>query len=166
MSPPTAFDCHRLSSVWTGALSAFFADLELDPDSAYFHPHPLDRATAERLCHYTGRDMYYVVGGVDTVDAYGMLRGWDAGFDVPSLGIAVRPSRRGAGLGRGLMSFLHTAAAGRGATRVRLTVEPANAAALNLYRNMGYCFKSNAGGDTLIGYRTLGDSQPLGGGPC
>jgi ribosomal protein S18 acetylase RimI-like enzyme len=73
-----------------------------------------------------------------------MLRGWDEGYEVPSLGIAVLASARGTGLGRTFMQFLHSAARLQGAPRVRLKVYPENAAAWRLYESLGYCFEPGA----------------------
>jgi len=46
-----------------------------------------------------------------------MLRGWDEGYETPSLGIAVHPDARGLGLARTFMGFLHAAASFQGAAR-------------------------------------------------
>lgn len=110
-------------------LAVLFA--ELDP--AYFHPHPLTREEAERIAAYQGRDVYLA-----TDDAYGMLRGYDQGYEVPSLGIAVRPDCYRQGKGRAMMKRLHDVARERGSKLVRLRVDPTNERAKALYRSMGY----------------------------
>ncbi|HEX5449324.1 MAG TPA: GNAT family N-acetyltransferase [Gaiellaceae bacterium] len=120
------------------ALATFFAALVAAGDNRVFHPHPLTRQEAEERCGYAGLDLYYVLGAADRVLAYGMLRGWDAGFEVPSLGLAVDPQARGCGFGRLLLDFLHTAAARRGAESVRLKVDRDNEPARRLYERAGY----------------------------
>lgn len=60
------------------------------------------------------------------VVAFGMLRGWQDGYDVPSLGIAVRRDDEGHGYGRTMMDALTQLARGKGATRIRLRVHPDN----------------------------------------
>jgi ribosomal protein S18 acetylase RimI-like enzyme len=45
---------------------------------------------------------------------YGMLRGWDEGYSVPSLGILVRAEACGQGIGKLLMEHLHLAPASGG----------------------------------------------------
>src|SRR6266567_2947687 len=110
------------------ALADLFAALREGGDDQDFHPHTLDAAAARRIAHHDGDDLYYAVTrGNERALAYGILRGWDEGFEIPSLGIAVHPDARGSGLGRMLMSFLHAAARQRGAEHVRLTVYPGNA---------------------------------------
>lgn len=147
--------CHRLSPDWESPLAEFFAALAEAGDEREFHPHPLTAQEAKRLCEYAGRDLYYVMSEGRRVVAYGMLRGWDAGYDVPSLGIAVHPRERGRGIGRELMEMLHAAARGRGAPRVRLKVYPSNEPALRLYRSLGYTFHSEERGQ-LVGLLELG----------
>jgi ribosomal protein S18 acetylase RimI-like enzyme len=86
--------------------------------------------------------------------AYGMLRGWDEGYDVPSLGIVVAPAFRGQGYGRSLMHFLHAAAKARGAPAIRLKVYPENSTAVALYQSLGYVFGAKEGGQ-LVGLLDL-----------
>jgi ribosomal protein S18 acetylase RimI-like enzyme len=86
--------------------------------------------------------------------AYGMLRGWESGFEIPSLGIAVHPLHRGTGVARAFMLFLHDAARGRGARRIRLKVYPDNLAALRLYTALGYQVVGEESGQ-LVAYVDL-----------
>ena len=129
-----------------GPLGEFFERLRAAGDERQFHPHPLDRAEADRRTRYDGRDLYYVLMDEARVIGYGMLRGWDEGYDIPSLGIAVHPDERGKGLSRLIMLFLHAAAKRRGAGTVRLTVTADNAAALRLYREIGYTLRDMGDG--------------------
>src|SRR5262245_31366624 len=137
-------------------LAAFFADLCANGDERLFHPHPLTADYAAKLGAYAGRDLYYVAAGAGRVLAYGLLRGWDEGYSVPSLGIAVHPKARGTGVARPFMQFLHAAAAARGAPRVRLKVYPDNTRARRLYEGLGYQFEPTAG-DQLLGVLKLRD---------
>jgi ribosomal protein S18 acetylase RimI-like enzyme len=54
------------------------------------------------------------------------------------LSLAVRPARRGAGLGAELGRALLDGFAAAGIARVRLTVAPTNAGALRLYERLGF----------------------------
>jgi GNAT superfamily N-acetyltransferase len=119
-------------------LARFFEALESRGDGRWFHPHPLTAAEAARLCAYEGRDLYYAAAAGESVLAYGLLRGWDEGYAVPSLGVAVHPNARGLGLARTFMGFLHAAAGLRGAKKVRLKVYPDNGPARRLYERLGY----------------------------
>jgi ribosomal protein S18 acetylase RimI-like enzyme len=123
------------------ALEAFFADLVASGSGAVFHPHPLTLAQAEWLCCQQLRndiDEYRVAVEDGRIVAYGLLRGWAEGYEIPSLGIAVRPCCRGRGIARRFMHLLHDVARGRGASTIRLKVYRDNLPALRLYQSLGY----------------------------
>ena len=88
----------------------------------------------------------------DRFQAYGMLRGWDEGFSVPSLGIYVAQELRGSGAARLMMEHLHVTARLSGAKRIRLKVYPDNLPAYKLYVSLGYQFPDPPGDeDQLVG---------------
>jgi ribosomal-protein-alanine N-acetyltransferase len=136
------------------AVYEFFRALVLAGDDRLFHPHPFTYEEAQRLSTYVGKDLYYVLMNDEQVLAYGMLRGWDEGYAVPSLGIAVHPMQRAKGYGTLMMHFLHSAARARGAERIRLKVYPGNQHAVALYKHMGYVFEDKTSNE-LIGYCSL-----------
>jgi [ribosomal protein S18]-alanine N-acetyltransferase len=135
-------------------LGSFFRELVAAGDEAQFHPHRLDDTAARAVCDQGGADVYLVALDGDDIVGYGFLRGWDAGFAVPSLGIAVGPDHRARGIGRALMERLHAEAQGRGAEQVRLRVHPDNDSALRLYRSLGYVFGGEEDGQ-LVGLLAL-----------
>ncbi len=152
-----ALECIRATPGWEEPLADFLTTLAENGDAKDFHPHPLDAEGASAVCRYAGVDLYYLLVEARRVLAYGMLRGWDEGFEVPSVGVAVRPDARGSGLGLLLMRFLHAAAARRGATAVRLRVRHDNEPAVQLYRSLGYVFVGEER-EQLVGRLDL---QPL-----
>ncbi len=125
-----------------------------DPSAKNFHPHPFSEDYVERIATYQGRDIY--LGAFDTSEmiGYGMLRGWDAGYEVPSLGIYLSPPSRGRGLSKIVMTKMHQLALENGALRIRLKVYSANVAACRLYEQLGYIFESEEEGQ-LVGYLSL-----------
>jgi len=146
-----ALEFRVLSPALTESLGDFFESLAASEVVELFHPHPLTRESARQLCRYAGRDLYFAALGGSRVLAYGLLRGWDEGYVIPSLGIALAPESRGTGLARAFMLFLHAAARFRGAKRIRLTVLRRNVRAVALYRSLGYVFEpKNA--DEEIGF--------------
>jgi ribosomal-protein-alanine N-acetyltransferase len=144
-----ALELRAIDESWQEPLAAFFSDLMAAGYYEYFHPHPLNGEEAYKRAHCRGQDLYYVLVEGVTVLGYGMLRGWDEGYDVPSLGIAIHPAARGTGLGRLFMHFLHAAAQRSGAKRIRLKVYPGNTAALQLYKSLGYRFEISEAGQLL-----------------
>jgi ribosomal protein S18 acetylase RimI-like enzyme len=149
VSDYSGLEFRRLGPDLEEGLAAFFDGLASRGDGRWFHPHPLTPAEAARLCAYHGNDLFYAATADGRILGYGLLRGWDEGFQVPSLGIAVHPDARGRGLARAFMGFLHAAAAVRGADRVRLKVYPNNAAARRLYERLGYNLEPTADGQLL-----------------
>lgn len=125
------------------ALKELFSEITQARDDEYFHPHPFNAEEAHKRCIYTGKDLYYVLLARKKVLGYGMLRGWDEGYEVPSLGVLIRASARGAGLAEMFVHFLHTAARRCGARKVILKVYRENHAAKRLYEKIGYTFKES-----------------------
>lgn len=142
------------------ALARFFAALVAAGDDAFFSPHATDVDTLGALAAQPGDDLYFVFIEDEDVLAYGLLRGWNEGYDVPSLGIAVHPSARAAGLGRLVMDYLEAMARHRGAPAVRLRVHKDNARAIGMYERRGYAMQPDAGDARLhVGIKPLGGAR-------
>jgi GNAT superfamily N-acetyltransferase len=135
-------------------LRALFEEIAADDARPWFQPHPFDRETAARIANYAQQDLYFAVRYDGRFVAYGMLRGWDEGFEVPSLGIYVCRAARGTGIAALLMRHLHTAARLRGSPAVRLRVHEDNARARALYESLGYVFSARERG-LLVGTLSL-----------
>jgi ribosomal-protein-alanine N-acetyltransferase len=142
--------CRSVGSADAAPLGRLFEALREAGYEPHFHPHPLDASTAAAVTAYAGPDVYCVAERDGEIVGYGMLRGWEEGYDVPSLGIAVAPVARGTGAAAALMYFLHELARARGADSVRLKVYPDNERALRLYRRLGYVFEGEEDGQ-LVG---------------
>ncbi len=135
-------------------LGSFFLSLRQSSADIYFHPHPLTSSEAKNISKYTGDDLYFVQRINAEMCGYGILRGWDEGFLVPSLGIAIHPHFRGKGLAIEFMKFLHEQAGAKGADKVRLTVTKRNVNAIKVYQKIGYTLSSHDE-NTLVGFFTL-----------
>jgi len=149
-----ALECRRLTSEWKQPLLAFLKTLEATNDVENFHPHPFTNDAVEKITQSPTNDLYYILVEGEDVLGYGMLRGWDEGYEIPSLGIAIHPQARGTGLGKFLMQFLSAAAKRKGATKVRLRVRSGNIRAVKLYEGLGYTFQSHEM-EYLVGYLDL-----------
>lgn len=143
-----------VSQSWVKKLTQFFEDIVANEDDVYFHPHPLTYNSAKKIAAYEGNDLYFLQIKDNEITGYGMLRGWDEEYSIPSLGIVIHPHFRNQGLGRKFMRFLHNQAKAKGATKVRLKVYSNNAGAQQLYESLGYSF-SDAENGQLIGYYEL-----------
>jgi len=136
---------------------ALFAAIAADAGAAHFHPHPFTEAQAQHIHDYTGRDAYFLVIRQGAVAGYAMLRGWDEGFAIPSLGLYLLPGARGQGMGRQVMAHLHAAARARDATNIRLKVYADNVPAQRLYTGMGYVFSGEDQGQ-IVGFLDLNET--------
>jgi ribosomal protein S18 acetylase RimI-like enzyme len=136
-------------------LAELFAAFVAAGDDRTFHPHPFTPEAAAERARYRGKDVYAVAVAAGRALGYGMLRGWDEGYEIPSLGIAIHPAARALGLGRALMLYLHAEARRRGAPRIRLKVYPDNESAIALYRSLGYDFGGAREAGQLVGVKTL-----------
>ena len=132
-----------------------------EPEGKYFAPHSFELDALQRLAAHPGADLYFVAflqdpSGTRVLVGYGMLRGWEEGFTIPSLGIIIHRDYRAHGVGRKFMSFLHSAAKEKGAEEIRLTVGAANENAVALYRSLGYRFEGMPNScDRLVGLALL-----------
>jgi len=151
-------ECRRLTSEYKGPMMEFLHALEESGDAKLFHPHPFDEEAIDKVAQCEGKDLYYILVEGNSVIGYAMLRGWDEGYEIPSLGIAIHPTARKVGLGQLLMSFLHVAARRQGATKVRLRVYAHNTKAIQLYKKLGYEFQPATEDGYLVGYYALSDT--------
>jgi ribosomal-protein-alanine N-acetyltransferase len=145
-----AIECLKLTPEWIKPLAAFLDDLETHGENYFFAPHPKSESYIRDLCDKQKRDIFCLLVSGRKVAGYGLLRGWDEGFEVPSLGIAIHPAVRGRGLGKLLMHFLHVSAVVSGAVRVRLRVRTSNSLAIGLYTKMGYVFERDESPDGYL----------------
>jgi ribosomal protein S18 acetylase RimI-like enzyme len=137
------------------------AELFEDIDETFFRPHPFTADEARRIANLQGRDVYALLFNDGRPVAYGMLRGWNEGFEIPSLGIAVRTDSHRRGFGRLMMAHLHEVARAHGAEKVRLRVHPENHRARRLYESLGYEYAGEDRGELVM----LIDVGPAGDGP-
>jgi ribosomal protein S18 acetylase RimI-like enzyme len=154
-TPDQVLEIVKIAPEHLPQLTEFFHSLANDPETLYFHPHTFDEEAAHQIANYIGQDLYYAMLYNSQMLGYGMLRGWDEGYVIPSLGIAIHTSTRNMGLGKLLMNFLHAAAWLRGAIKVRLKVSPENTAAILLYTHLGYQFLTEKENDQLVAYYSL-----------
>lgn len=153
----SSLEAVRLAPEWQEGLQQFFQDLKVGGDDVFFSPHPADADSIRRIAAHDGKDLYYLLVEQGKVLGYGMLRGWDEGYQIPSLGLAIHPSARGQGLGKMLMDLLHLLASRRGADKVRLRVRANNKKALNLYKSLGYVFEEDTNQPGfLVGFKNIG----------
>jgi ribosomal protein S18 acetylase RimI-like enzyme len=149
-------EIHLLRPRHAVALGRFFEALKEHGADRVFHPHPLTADAALELANHRGKDLYFVLLDREDVIGYALLRGWEEGYDVPSLGIAIHPDMEEQGLARLLMHFLRHVAVRRGAKKIRLRVHRTNERAIGLYRSLGYTLTDDDDQRYKLGILNLG----------
>ena len=122
----------------------------------HFHPHSFDRTTASMIVASSGLDVYLGFFHQEELLGYAMLRGWDEGYEVPSLGVAVAPAHQGRGVGGRLLAAGLDEARARGARKVMLKVHADNTRALHWYLSAGFVQTGVAADGQLVCELVLG----------
>jgi len=122
-------------------------------DYNFFHPHPLNWESLKSIINKKNKDVYVIVFD-ERLIGYGILRGWDDGYEIPSLGILISKHFRGKGYSIPFMNYLHKISKERESNQIRLTVYKENKTAVSLYNKLGYVF-SNKNENELIGIKDL-----------
>ena len=148
-------DYIKVNPIWVVKLNQFFKDISYYKDDNDFHPHPLTYEKVIEIANYVGNDLYFLQIKNKKIIGYGMLRGWDEGFTIPSLGLVIHPTYRKQGYGKKFIEFLHNQAKIKGSAKIRLKVYCDNIRALKLYRSFGYSFVKES--NQLIGFYKLLD---------
>ncbi|MBL8155080.1 MAG: GNAT family N-acetyltransferase, partial [Anaerolineae bacterium] len=74
----------------------------------------------------------------DALAGFFMLRGWDAGYDVPAYGVTIAQAYSGLGLARLSLDLSKTICRLRQVKRLMLKVHPENTVAKRLYEQAGF----------------------------
>lgn len=133
-------------------IESFFNNNILSYD--FFHPHDLSYNGLYKEIKEHVKDIYILFINHEKICGYGMLRGWDKGYKIPSLGILIDKNERGKDTSYKLMNELHFLAKKMNCKKVRLTVSKKNIQAINLYKKMNYEF-SDLNDNNFLGFKTL-----------
>ena len=121
-------------------------------DEKYFKPHKFNYLTL--IKNVFNKDVFIIQLIENDIVGYGMLRGWEEGYNIPILGIMIDKEHRGMGLSKSLMDNLHWIAKLMGSKKVMLKVFKNNDIAVNLYKKCNYEF-SEYDNKLLVGYKTI-----------
>jgi RimJ/RimL family protein N-acetyltransferase len=99
----------------------------------FFTPFNFDEATITQLLAQCERDAWMGIYLSETLLGFFMLRGWDAGFEVPAYGVLVDEQYSGYGLARLSLRYAKSLCKLRRAPHVMLKVHPENLAARKLF---------------------------------
>jgi ribosomal protein S18 acetylase RimI-like enzyme len=131
----------QLRSEHLERLVIFFDLINLPEYKINFTPHSFDKKNADIICNYIGKDKYFaVLLDKEQIIAYFMLRGWDEGYTIPSLGLCILKEYQHLGLGKTIINFLEVLAKINGCSKIMLKVKKTNIIAKKLYARQGYVF--------------------------
>lgn len=144
----------RLRPADAGALTEFFVRNDVAEVTRHFHPFELDARSARVIARDPGRDRFFGAWLDDRIVGLAMLRGWNEGYEVPTLGYVVDVAHRGRGIGRRLGEHACAQALALGCRRVRLSVYADNAGSVRLATALGFRERSRglvaAGRDRIV----------------
>lgn len=123
-------------------------------DITFFHPHNFTVNDIINILDKKINDQYKIIIHENKVVGYGLLRGWDENYEIPSLGIIIDFQFRGIGIANMFMIYLETESRLRGAKKIRLVVYKNNIKAINIYKKLGYDLKEYDE-TQLIGFKNL-----------
>ena len=125
----------------------------------HFHPHLFTPEMAHHIANNRGIDWY---AGVflksdqrETIIAYGMLRGWDEGFKIPSFGVCVLQDFQGIGIGHLMMNLTIINARLCNSPAILVKVFPENHAAVKFFQQIGFKFQEQLEQEQLVGYLSI-----------
>lgn len=97
------------------------------------------------------KDQFYGIFVNDFPVGFYMLRGIDAGYDIPSYGVWISEKHSGLGLASLSLKHAHTICKLNGIKTMMLKVHPNNTIAKNIYEKFGFKFnrKDNASEDMI-----------------
>lgn len=139
-------------------LKTFFGRNSRPEVTDLFTAFPLSGKEAERIAHHTGKDKYFLLSMNDTPVGFWMLRGWDEGFSVPSLGLFVDFEHQGKGFGRSIVREASRICKDLGCGAIRLSVYPQNKGAIGLYLSEGYIPQESKDPHKIIMIRRLSET--------
>jgi [ribosomal protein S18]-alanine N-acetyltransferase len=128
----------RISQRDIQRLAQFFTDNDRPEILRHFHPFALNEDSALKICQASHQDLYYVTIWKGQIVGFLMLRGWEDGFEIPSLGVLVDHRTHGKGFGRKMTRFAISKANDKGCPAIRLSVYVSNFRALALYSSLDF----------------------------
>jgi ribosomal-protein-alanine N-acetyltransferase len=120
------------------ALVRFFQENNRPEVTSLFRAFAFDAASAERICREPRRDRYFAMFEGHEIACFGMLRGWDEGFDVPTFGLVADHRFNGRGHGWRMWNWVMELGRELGCARMRITTDQSNTLILRMALKLGF----------------------------
>lgn len=145
---PSSLEIKRININQAKELS----DLLLQSDkeySKYFIPFEFDFDSVSAAINKANKDMFYGIYIDSTLVGFYMLRGWDAGYDIPSYGVWIAENISSKGLSKLTLHHAISICKINNIKKLMLKVHPDNLIAKKIYEEFGFSF---SGIDGNIGH--------------
>jgi len=120
------------------ALTRFFLENNRPEITDLFRAFAMDATSAKRICHGPRRDRYFAMYEGEMIVCFGMLRGWDEGYEVPTFGLTADHRSNGRGHGWRMWRWAIGLARDLGAKKLRITTDLKNAIILGMAAKLGF----------------------------
>lgn len=107
----------------------------------FFTPFSFNAITLAEILRKQDRDVYMGLYRLGRLAGFFMLRGWDAGYEVPAFGILIDQNSRGTGLEMLSLETAKIICRLQGAPGMITKVHPDNMSAKGVTRKIGFVFK-------------------------
>lgn len=108
-----------------------------DAYSKYFQPFSFDADSLVKILSTSKKDKFWGVYAADALIGFFMLRGMDAGYDIPSYGVYIAKDYSGKGVSRLTLQFVEVWSKLNDIQKVMIKVHPENHAAKSVYEKSG-----------------------------
>ncbi len=126
-----------LNSTDSAALSAMLKSNSKEYQQ-YFYPFSFEKDEIIKILGQAREDKYWGVWKDQRLVAFFMLRGFDAGYEIPSYGVCVAETEKGNGLLKLSLQFVFTWCKLYSVPKLMLKVHPENLAAKETYEKFGF----------------------------
>ncbi len=153
----------KLSAGWADAMVSLILD-QPDEYRRFFSPFACEEPIVYEMLQHVRRDVFMGLlvhgddGKLDLAGLY-MLRGWDAGYEIPAQGVFVAQAYAGRGLGTAAIEMGKALCRLRGCTRLLAHVYPDNRAAFGLSLRCGF-YPVGMDGERIKMYCELDEGLP------
>lgn len=137
---PSSLEIKRINIDQAKELSDLL--LQSDKDySKYFIPFDFTVESVSAVLNKGEKDMYYGIYINSKLAGFYMLRGWDAGYDVPSYGVWIAKEFSSKGLSKLTLHHALSVCRINNIKKLMLKVHPDNLVAKKLYEDFGFIYQ-------------------------
>ena len=145
---PVSIEIKRISVKHAVELTNLLQSSDKDY-SQYFIPFPFDMQTISQILSNAVKDHFYGVFVNNNLVGFYMLRGWDAGYEIPSYGVWIAKNFSSKGISKLTLHHAISVCKTNNIKKIMLKVHPDNLIAKKIYENFGFV---NEGIDKKIGH--------------